>query len=188
MPERWSIPPDTPIFLDLEASGLSDGFPIEVGWSWCQGGKVMIEACLIKPVQKWLDDFDTRWSLESERVHGILLKDLAYDGYPVDKVVARLSEVFGPGDSNKIARVAYSDAAAFDRVWINELYEAASVHVARSHRVRLLDVSHAFESAGTDEVKFHHKFRAMQLSPTPHRAALDAARWAKLWLETRRMT
>ena len=85
MPERWSIPPDTPIFLDLEASGLSDGFPIEVGWSWCQGGKVMMEACLIKPVQKWLDDFDTRWSLESERVHGILLKDLAYDGYPVDR-------------------------------------------------------------------------------------------------------
>jgi hypothetical protein len=62
---------ETPLFLDFEASSLSDtSYPIGVAWSNPDGS---IEPHLISPagIEKW-----TNWDPAAEQVHGIARSEL----------------------------------------------------------------------------------------------------------------
>lgn len=56
-------------FVDFEASSLShDSWPIEVGLSWLDDGRVKTWASLIRPDPSWSME---AWHPESEAVHNI---------------------------------------------------------------------------------------------------------------------
>jgi hypothetical protein len=56
------------VFVDVEASTLKVGYPIEVGWAWIQGREVYCERHLIRPTSLWVES--RRWDPAAERVIG----------------------------------------------------------------------------------------------------------------------
>jgi len=104
--------PHRPIFIDCEASSLSArSFPIEVAWG-SELGK--IESYLINPsdIKEWVD-----WSEDSQRIHGISLKQLFEDGVDPHWVCQRMNESLA-------GQVLYSDVPRYDLRWIQALFTA----------------------------------------------------------------
>jgi hypothetical protein len=161
------------IFMDVEAASFS-GFPIEVGWAEVRlpGLAIGLETHLIRH-DPWLIGCQDEWSMDAQRVHGISQEMLIRDGEPVDAVVARLAEAFGAG-------TVYSDAPQNDFDWILRLHDAAGVWPG----FRIRGVNEAF--VGNDADRFAAEWKAFKAVPAPHRAALDAYRWALLWTATAR--
>lgn len=165
------------IFVDLEASSLIEGYPIEVGWAIVRDFKVTTESHLIRPTPNWYFD-DFRWSTDSEAVHGIARGNLLDHGELPANVAARMTELF----SNKIL---YSDAPSYDFAWIVELYHAAF----KDHSAvpfKLADVSGLYEDEDTDERKFEREVRKRRKFKVEHRAAEDALNLALMWCHSRR--
>lgn len=162
-------------FLDVEASSLRNGYPIEVGWAIvCEDRSITTEGHLVRPEPAWLAD-EARWSWESELVHRISQVDLKH-GLRCADIAARMNDVLGP------LGTAYSDARRIDESWIDQIFAAAGV----PRRFALHDVSRALEGADTDEVAYDRLERSFRSRPRPHRAAADARQWAELWVATRR--
>ena len=136
------------IFIDIEASSLGiDSYPIEIAWSDPGGNEP--RAYLINPyhVHGWTD-----WSLEAQATHHLSREQLRKEG--VDPaIVARTLEVDLAG------KAAYSDAPAFDRVWLDTLFAA----VGRARPFKLLDST----------LVWHERLDTIEhlLGPTPMAAA-----------------
>lgn len=100
-------------FIDVEASALRDGYPIEVGWArtdWSFGQH------LIKPCPEWVKSFV--WCEKAEAIHGLSLDVLNRLGAPVEDVAAALNgELAG--------QVVVSDNRDFDAGWVAQLFDAA---------------------------------------------------------------
>src|SRR5690554_3790178 len=83
--------PDTPSFIDFEASSLDliDSYPIEVGVCLPDGA---VHSWLIRPHRQWRD-----WSLDAEAIHGISRQTLVEKGRTVTQVAGYLNSLLsGP--------------------------------------------------------------------------------------------
>lgn len=101
-----------PLFIDVEASSLRDGFPVEVGW--CSADLLRGATYLIRPPDDWVARL--AWSREAQDLHTLTLDRLRAEGLPPDEVAARLAE--------DLAGVLHSDNPAFDGGWLGMLFEA----------------------------------------------------------------
>lgn len=98
-------------FVDLEASALVSGYPIEIGWAREDG---IVGAVLIRPHGEWL--VDLTWDPNAQSIH-LLPRELPLTGgTPIDDVV----------DTLNIALAGcrcISDAPAHDWRWLSLLLE-----------------------------------------------------------------
>ena len=65
---------DLPLILDVEASALEGGYPIEIGIA--DPGRRGVQAWLIRPHASWAWD---RWDAGSQKIHGLRKADLDRD-------------------------------------------------------------------------------------------------------------
>ncbi len=166
------------VFIDVEASALHDGYPIEVGWAIVRDFRLTTESWLIRPTAGWLKD-EWRWSYESEKIHKIGLHEICMLGRPVPEVRARMTELFA-------GKVLFSDAVGFDLGWLLDLYHAEAPDGTKMP-FGLADISAAFAGSDTDEVKFEREERKRRNRYAAiHRAADDALNHALQWCHTRR--
>ncbi|RED45025.1 hypothetical protein [Aestuariispira insulae] len=103
-------------FVDLEASSLYGGWPIELGFAHLfDDGTIQSGAWLIYPDQDWVEDWDywTGWSLESETIHGISKELLLDQGIAAQKVVEHF-------EAEIAETLLVSDAPAYDQGWIRQ--------------------------------------------------------------------
>ncbi len=103
-----------PIFIDLEASSLSNAsYPIEVAWNAPDG---TIEAYLISPahIPHWTD-----WSAKAEQLHGISRAALRTSGKPPSWICRRMNHQFA-------GTVVYSDESDYDGMWLAALFAVSS--------------------------------------------------------------
>lgn len=104
------MPSQNHIFLDVEASSLKNGFPLEV--AWCSADVLRGASYLIRPEPGWLDRY--HWSTEAESIHGLSLDRLRAEGLAAAEVMARLCEDL------RDCRV-HSDNPRFDGGWLRLL-------------------------------------------------------------------
>lgn len=104
-----------PVFLDCEASSLSDiSYPIEVGWSSPDGS---VQSYLIRPEWNWND-----WDANAEALHGLSREEITRNGLPADHIARTLNVALA-------GTVAYCDNPAFDGFWLERLYEASTLEM-----------------------------------------------------------
>lgn len=110
-----------PFVIDVEASGLHpQSFPISVAW----GDAVdAIEYHVIRPEPTWFAD-GYGWSVEAEQIHGFSFEQVQDQGEPAATVAKRLVELLGE-------TLVYSDAPAWDRMWLDRLH--ADTGIERSY-------------------------------------------------------
>ena len=169
--------PNEVIFVDLEASSLVEGYPIEVGWAIVRDFKVTTESHLIRPTPEWYFD-DFRWSTDSEAVHRITRSNLLEQGKLPAEVAARMTELFS-------GKILYSDAPSYDFAWIVELFHGA-LNNRSAVPLKLADVSYLYEGDDTDERKYEREVRKRKKFKVEHRAATDALNLALIWCHSRR--
>jgi DNA polymerase III epsilon subunit-like protein len=166
----------SPVFLDIEASGLAaDCYPIEVGWASVDGaGAIVTDAMLIRPPEEWL--VRGAWDPIAQQLHGISLDDLLRVGkYPMD-VAQRMNERLR-------GRILYSDSA-YDGDWVQRLFEDANERMAFEMALKSADtliVELADRLAIGDLDYTAAEREAARRAPRTHRAAADATYWATLW-------
>lgn len=171
------MPLDEIIFVDLEASSLTEGYPIEVGWAIVRDFKVTTESHLIRPTPEWYFD-DFRWSTDSQAVHRITRGNLLDHGKLPTEVATRMTELFS-------GKTLYSDAPRYDFAWTVELFHAAFKDRS-AVPFKLADVSSLYEDGGTDDRKFEQEVRKRRKFKVEHRAADDALNLALMWCHSRR--
>ena len=157
-----------PVFLDFEASSLSKAsWPIEVGISWLECGKVIVHNRLIKPRSEWPE---SDWNPQSAKVHGILRSEL--DGADsADDVSKWLLEAVG-------GRVLVSDAVAFDQIWLNRLLDDEGPVIREFDQLAWI----AFSDNGlVSPGRLHKVFNNLAQRKIKHRAGDDAANLAYAW-------
>lgn len=114
-------------FIDFEASGLYDSFPIQVGLATDE--KYVNE--LIKPDNLWLSDYT--WDHNAEKIHHLKLSHIKENGVDVKIVAEKLLDAIA-------ARSVISDNAHFDQRWFNILMDAAQI----KKTMFIFDVSQIF--------------------------------------------
>jgi len=114
-----------PIFYDIEASNLDDGFPIEIGWAWfdSQTGTIKSEGYLILPSPDW--DVRGTWDDRSEELHGISFAALNKEG-------RRPYEIAGHMNKTLAGCELFSDSP-FDENWLQQIFHRST------HRPRRAD-------------------------------------------------
>lgn len=166
-------------FLDIEASALDGGYPIEIGWATVDiPGQTLreVESFLICPTPAWLGCADG-WSEVSARIHGITQGELLRDGMSAEEAMDRLDSAFA-------GRVVFSDSPK-DQEWLLRLYRGGASH-ERSLPFTRKDVATVFERHDTDEMRIHVAQKMRSSRTRTHRAAEDAREWAELFLHSRR--
>ncbi len=158
--------PDTPSFIDFEASSLDliDSYPIEVGVCLPDGA---VHSWLIRPHRQWRD-----WSLDAEAIHGISRQTLVEKGRTVTQVAGYLNSLLsGP---------VYCDAWTFDSFWLHRLFRAAEMQP----QFQLESVSLLLEPAQIEQWASCRLEVVAELGLPVHRAANDArilqATWHRL--------
>jgi len=169
------------VFVDFEASSLrKNGFPIEVGWVFEDGGS---EGHLIRPAPGWSD-----WDASAEAIHGLARARLEREGTPHDAVARRMVEALDGHD-------LFASAPSWDGKWLSLLLRAAGLP---RHALRLRDTEVAQaeaaaalldplltpgEAAGAIRA-IVDAVRAQAEGTTPrHRAVDDAAEDLRRWRE-----
>jgi len=105
-----------PIFLDIEASSLSNrSYPIEVAWSSHLGE---IESHMINPYG--YSDIYTDWDPAAQAIHGLSRNYLSNHGKHPLAIAKRINEVLREKE-------VYSDAAEYDAFWLDRLFDAVSL-------------------------------------------------------------
>lgn len=103
--------PETPIIIDIEASGFGgSSYPIEVGIALDDGAKY---CSLILPAPDW-----NHWDPDAEKVHRIARDILETYGKPAVEVAATLNELLR-------GKTLYTDAWVVDKPWLTTLFEQA---------------------------------------------------------------
>lgn len=104
-------------YVDIEASGLHDGYPIEV--AWCAADLSAGSSWLIRPDPIWRETLV--WDDLVEDLHGLTLADLERHGRPAAEVAAALHADL------RDASAVLSDSPAYDRAWLRQLYDLCDV-------------------------------------------------------------
>lgn len=103
-------------WIDVEASSLEPGgFPVEVAWS-LPGGTV--HSAMIAPAEGWCQACS--WDPLAEQLHGLSRTELASRGILPWRVARQLNEGLA-------GEWVYCDALAFDRAWIDQIFDAAGI-------------------------------------------------------------
>ncbi len=102
------------IVIDIEASALWHGYPVEVGWASTDG---RIGAHLIRPTDEWIKDLI--WHPTSGKVHRIHSSTAMELGERVEVVSTALNTGIGGGH-------VWSDHPPKDSEWLSHLYAATS--------------------------------------------------------------
>lgn len=159
------------MFIDLEASSLDpDGWPIEVGLAWHEGGRLRSEGRLIRPEPGWLM---SGWSRESAAIHHISMTDL--------QAAQPAAEVAWWALDTMAGHRLVSDAPPWDRGWLATLLAALGpgLSVPRIHDFDVV-VAQRYDLTGVRRVYAH-----LDAHPPPHRAAADAERLLRAWVAGR---
>lgn len=157
-------------FVDLEASSLLNGFPIEVGWARDDGH---VGAILIKPHPEWLSDL--AWDPNAEHIHGLSRELLLSHGTPIDDVVDTLNAALA-------GCRCISDSPSNDWRWLSLLLEFRD-RGAREFSFDMLSTDSEplllglAEGHGVAPARIREILRATG-SRVAHTAAGDAAAWA----------
>jgi hypothetical protein len=159
----------TDLIVDVEASGLENGYPIEVAIADCKAG--IVRAWLIRPASTWESYLD--WSPASEKVHGLTHRLITQSGQDAGVVAAEIA-AFAAG------RPLLSDNPAFDRGWLAILFEAATrsrmmPSFAEDSVVTELSYLAAARRRSAYDIDAINRAR---LTAADHSAAGDAASWA----------
>ncbi|WP_404383047.1 hypothetical protein [Caenispirillum salinarum] len=156
-------------FLDIEASSLRNGYPIEI--AWCNADVTAGRSWLIRP-GGWPPHL--AWDDDAERIHGLTIGRLEAEGLPPDTVAEALA------DDLTTAEVVLSDNPPFDHGWLVELYGLGSG--TRSVPFQLeeadavaVDDRRRLAAAGVDPVS---RTLAADAGLVPHRALDDCIRHA----------
>jgi hypothetical protein len=147
---------DTPLIIDVEASGFGPGgYPIEIGVALDDGHKY---CSLILPAPEW-----TYWDPEAEKVHRIPRDILETYGQPREAVATTLNELLA-------TRTVYSDGWVVDKPWLTVLFHAA--HLPMTFHVSPLEMI-----LSEAQMASWHREKATVLAGmelTRHRASHDA--------------
>lgn len=149
--------------MDIEASALNKGYPIEVGiaFTW-QDGTITSDSRLIR-YDPWLEE--GHWCEEAERIHKITKQVLYEGGRPPEEVSCWLNESLR-------GRTVYVDSDK-DKGWLSHLFDVAVAPILFSVR----HVSEAIENADYVNEVCLVDFTTGPLSGTDHhRAGPDAVR------------
>jgi hypothetical protein len=178
-----SPPNETPIFIDIESSGIARGsFPIEIGWARpvvALDGRVMLDArsVLVRPSETWLAD-PARWDSSAEPIHGLSREILLRDGHALNSVCEMLDQVF---DGVEVA--SDTGMGGWDDDWLLALYEEAG-RAGRgwdlAEKQSGAVVARQFRAAGLDP-RVVRPALAPWLPQHSHAAAEDALRFAWEW-------
>lgn len=140
---------------------MPGSFPVEVAWA---GEAIPLESYLIKPCSQWLAD-SSRWSHESQDIHGLSLETLLEHGEDHGKVAQRMLEVIDQ------VNVIYSDNPYYEQMWMDELFDSAGV--SHWHQFSALNgLLYAMTDVATVQGAY---CQARRTSPPTHRAASDVA-------------
>jgi len=161
------------LFIDIEASALEFGYPIEIGWSDVAGNA---DGVLIRPHPSWASLI---WSQDSEAVHGITQADLWREGLSAEDAYACFAAA-AAGAS------LFSDAPSYDERWLWQLVKAANGSCfPRIESIRTLwgsiAVAHNMSLKKASQI-LQETENAL---PVPHRAAADASRLSEITLALR---
>ncbi len=151
--------------LDIEASALFGGYPISVAIVRENGAMLY---ALVRPEIEWIDH--GRWDSNAEQLHGISLERLKAEGRPAREIVEEINESFGGW--------LHSDAPAHDLRWLQELRDAAGIHltanvVGRELKTILRELAKAAEMP---RARFDEIF-SLERASHNHHALYDAAAW-----------
>jgi hypothetical protein len=173
------------VFLDFEASSLSDGsFPIEVAWVFEDGRS---ETHLIRPAPDW-----TVWDPQAEAIHRIGREQLVEEGAAHADVAARMLDQLS-------GHALYVTAPSWDGQWLSLLLRAAGLprHALRlkdsdeAHReaaLNVLEVLGAPDDADAVVGRLIEQARAKVLpQQAAHRALADAEAERQVCLEVQRL-
>lgn len=154
-----------PLILDIEASALENGFPIELAIA--DPGQGTVHAWLIRPYAGWAWD---RWDAASQKIHGLSKADLDRG----DDVLTVAQGVLRAVGGRKLA----SDNPEFDGFWLGRLFEAAREDAPAVEKRSLVDAASALgHRHGRVSADINAINRARN-SAVDHSAAGDAASWA----------
>jgi len=156
------------IVIDIEASALVDGYPIEIAWART-GGKC--RAYLIKPSADLIAH--TNWDSISQSIHGLSRELLEQRGMPIGEVVESLNR-----DLN--GEKVLSDAPSHDWNWLQVLLEFSSIERFTFEMLKLPVDSLLLREAnerGTRGVQLRYLLEKQERAHI-HTAAQDAAAWA----------
>lgn len=159
------------VFMDFEASSLRDGFPVEVGWAWVEGGDVQAESLLISPADEWLT-LGFVWDPIAEGIHGLPLASLQAEGTTPPEVCGALNDRL----KDKIV-VFDTGPDGVDRHWLDLLYFEGGQHRhfklggSAGEVILALAAGHGLSDADLTQIR---KFAPA----ATHHAARDAAHYA----------
>lgn len=147
--------------IDVEASALDRGYPLEIGVAKYDGqsGKIVHSSMLIRH-DPWLEK--GLWSSEAEKIHGITKQEIYDKGRPLREACSWLNETVGPHTAH------VGDMR--DKMWLSQMFDAAG----RAH-IFQLDYIGAFMEAAAISQKNYFDF----LGDLQHRAGQDALRMAR---------
>ena len=156
---------DLPLILDIEASALENGYPIEVGIA--DAGRGTVHAWLIRPHASWAWE---AWNPASAKIHGLTKVDLERG----DNVLTVAQGVLRAVGGRSLA----TDNPEFDGFWLGRLFEAAREDAPAVEKRSLVDaVSALGHRHGRNSADIDALNRARN-SAVDHSAAGDAASWA----------
>lgn len=158
---------DTPIILDIEASGFGTGsYPIEVGIALPDKST---HCYLVKPIDDW-----THWNMGAEEVHGISRALLIEKGRPLDEVANHLNHYLS-------SKTVYSDGWGYDMSWLTLLFERANIRM--DFKIETL-----YTLLHDDQLVLWEKMRLQvieDLGIKRHRASSDARIIQETYIRTR---
>lgn len=105
-------------FIDIEASSFdNDSYPIEIALGGINPQTFSVTetySWMIAPMKHW-----TNWSAEAEKVHGISRDEILL-GVDAHEVASEINAIVEN-------QTIWSDAAQFDRRWLNKLMEDTAI-------------------------------------------------------------
>lgn len=144
--------------IDAEASGLdvSSSYPIELAWVSLIGDN---DTFLINPNST---DGWTHWDEVAETIHRIPRSECVSKGISVTDAATRLN-------SQLSGCIVLSDAVGFDSMWVNRLFDAASIE----RNFHMMDIRDFIISTGQDPKLIIKFFKEKKSREIPHRALGD---------------
>lgn len=155
------------LIVDIEASALENGFPIEIAIVDLENE--IVRAWLIKPADTWRD---RDWSPASQKIHG-LTREIVETGNAVE-IVARDITTLANG------RTLMSDNWSFDGHWLAQIFEAAGAAKAcpRMRAKNLGEIAGEICARNGRSRADIEAVERMRKAAADHSAAGDAASWA----------
>lgn len=145
-----------PIFLDCEASSLSDdSYPIEVAWNNEDGS---IESYLIN-IYRYPSDYDD-WDRNAQALHGITKQYLSEKGHEPQFVIDKMEEKLK-------GKIILTDAPDWDGFWTKRLYKSVNqkCELEFGNAIGLLHY--------LQPINYVYQSQARKLSGPAHRAGND---------------